>query len=76
MKNKRKKEAGKPYKEGEKKAEKLLKKCRKKAEEEGGEHISLSDPVKPCTDVKCVCSRRRKCTEKHKKMIVNLIYNF
>jgi len=76
MNNKRKTEVGKPYKEGEKKVEKLLKKYRKKAEEEGGEHISVSDPVKPCTLVKCICSRRRKCTKKHKKMNVNLICNF
>jgi hypothetical protein len=52
MKNKRKTEAGKAYKEEDNKAEKLLKKYRKKAEEEGGEHISVPGPIKPCRDVK------------------------
>lgn len=51
MKNKRKTEAGKAYKEEDKKVEKLLKKYRKKTEEESGEHISVSEPIKPCRDV-------------------------
>jgi ATP phosphoribosyltransferase len=73
MKNRMKTEAGKAYKEEDKKAEKLLKKYRGKTEEESGEHISVSGPIKSCTDVKWLCSRRRKCTEKHKKMTVNLM---
>jgi len=76
MKNRRKTEAGKPYKDEDKKVEKLLKKYRKKTEEEGGKHISVSGPIKCCTDVKWLCSRRRKCTEKHKKMTVKLICHF
>jgi len=52
MKNKRKREAGKPYKEEDKRVEKVLKKYRKRAEEEGGEHISVCGPIKPCRDVK------------------------
>jgi hypothetical protein len=33
-------------------------------------------PIKPCRDVKWLCSRRRKCIEKHKKMTVKLICHF
>lgn len=51
MKNKRKTEAGSSMEE-EKKAEKLLKKYRKKGEEVGGEHIYVSGPIKGCKAVK------------------------
>jgi hypothetical protein len=51
MKNKRKREAGSSIEE-DKKAEKRLKKHKKKAEGVGGERIYVSGPIKGCKDVK------------------------